>query len=59
MIYIGFNYAVEYRVEKPYVIIMAILLIFTNLGERKRGEMSAYSVFNKGTYKILGDMDVD
>ena len=57
--YVGFRYAVYYGVEKPYVIVGAIILILNNLGERKKGEMSAYSVFNKGNYKVLGDMDVD
>lgn len=57
--YVGFRYAVYYGVEKPYVIIGVITLILNNLGERKKGEMSAYSVFNKGNYKVLGDMDVD
>lgn len=30
-----------------------------NLGKRKPGEMSAYSVFNKGFKKAAGSMDAD
>jgi hypothetical protein len=31
------------------------LLIFLNLGEREKGSLSAYSVFNKGGERLLGE----
>ncbi len=34
------------HLEKIYVIVTGIYLIFSNLGKRKNGELSAYSVFN-------------
>jgi hypothetical protein len=34
--------------------ISAIVFIFLNLGERKQGEMSAYSVFNRDQYRLPG-----
>ena len=39
---------------QPALIISIIILIFTNLGKRKEGTLSAYSVFNKGTQRLLG-----
>lgn len=32
-------------------------LIFRNLGTRKQGDMSAYSIFNKGFKKPAGSFD--
>lgn len=37
-----------------FFILSIFALIFLNLGERRKGEMSAYSVFNKGFMKLLG-----
>ena len=36
--------------------ITIIALIFLNLGQRKPGELSAYSVFNPNNERILGSM---
>ena len=36
-----------------------ICLIFLNLGKRKPGELSAYSVFNPNQERILGTMTVN
>ena len=35
------------------------ILIFANLGQRKPGTLSAYSVFNKNNEKLLGTFDLD
>lgn len=45
----------------PLVLIMtALAIIFTvGLGERAEGEMSAYSVFNRGFQKLMGSVDVE
>ena len=40
--------------EKIYFILSCFYFIFTNLGKRKEGELSAYSVFNKGFKKLPG-----
>uniref|UniRef100_A0A7S2WSL2 SAYSvFN domain-containing protein n=1 Tax=Mucochytrium quahogii TaxID=96639 RepID=A0A7S2WSL2_9STRA len=37
-----------------FVFLTLFYLIFTNLGERKDGSLSAYSVFNKGFKKLPG-----
>ena len=37
-----------------YVVVSAISFIFLNLGERKAGEASAYSVYNRQGRGILG-----
>lgn len=42
-----------------WVVFSLIALIFMNLGERKKGEYSAYSVFNKGFRSILGTMTAE
>ena len=39
-----------------YFMITIIVLIFLNLGERKPGKLSAYSVFNPNQERILGSM---
>jgi hypothetical protein len=39
------------------MIVSGFIFIFCNLGTRQAGSMSAYSIFNKGGYKILGDAD--
>jgi hypothetical protein len=42
-----------------WIIISLFLVVFLNLGERKEGELSAYSVFNKGFQRILGTIDIE
>lgn len=42
-----------------FVIVTGIVLIFRNLGKRKPGDVSAYSVFNKNFQKPAGSMDAD
>ena len=39
-----------------YFMISCFILIFSNLGDRQIGEMSAYSVFNMGYERLLGEM---
>lgn len=38
----------------PFCMVSAIALIFLNLGERREGELSAYSVFNRDQYRLPG-----
>ena len=41
------------------LIITALTIIFTvGLGEKGEGEISAYSVFNRGFQKLMGSVDV-
>lgn len=42
-----------------YIILSMFLAIFLNLGSRKAGEMSAYSVFNDGFQQLLGTMTAE
>lgn len=39
-----------------YFIFSIFVLMFTNLGKRKKGEMSAYSVFNKNQKALPGSL---
>jgi len=49
---------ISYLVEFAQVFVMAsiLALILVNLGERKEGELSAYSIFNKGFQTLLGQL---
>jgi len=40
-----------------WIILSLMLSMFFNLGTRKAGELSAYSVFNKDFKKLLGTLD--
>jgi len=40
-----------------YICVSLIALILLNLGKRKKGELSAYSVFNEGGKRLPGTMD--
>lgn len=42
-----------------WILLSMIASIFMNLGTRKKGEMSAYSVFNKGFRELLGTLNAD
>lgn len=42
-----------------WVVMTAIALIFLNLGERDPSEQSAYSVFNKGQWRMPGTLTAD
>ena len=48
-----------YYLQNIFFILSGIYFIFANLGKRKPGELSAYSVFNKDFKKIAGTMDAD
>ena len=42
-----------------WILLSMFASIFLNLGKRKRGEMSAYSVFNDGFKQLLGTMNAE
>lgn len=42
-----------------WVVLTGIALIFLNLGERDPTELSAYSVFNKGQWRMPGSLTAD
>ena len=42
-----------------YFLITIAVLIFTNLGKRRPGSLSAYSVFNPNNQRILGTLTVE
>jgi hypothetical protein len=48
-----------YNLQNLFVIVSGLVLIFTNLGKRRRGDPSAYSVFNEGFLRAAGTMDAD
>eukprot|EP01026_Neomeris_dumetosa_P056663 TRINITY_DN5189_c0_g1_i1.p2 TRINITY_DN5189_c0_g1~~TRINITY_DN5189_c0_g1_i1.p2 ORF type:complete len:217 (-),score=21.63 TRINITY_DN5189_c0_g1_i1:368-1018(-) len=47
----------KYDLGPIYVIAWILALIFMNLGKRKPGEMSAYSVFNEGFQELPGQFN--
>jgi len=51
-------YSVPIEFAAAFVSVSLILFIFMNLGgKRKKGELSAYSVFNKGFHQLPGTLD--
>lgn len=48
-----------YEIAKIYIMLSGFVLIFTNLGKRAPGTLSAYSIFNKNNEKILGTFDIN
>ena len=43
----------------PQIIITGFVVIFTNLGRRKDGEVSAYSLFNEDFRELPGTFNSD
>jgi hypothetical protein len=56
VLWFGFSY---WEFGVVFVILSLFGFIFSNMGERKDGELSAYSVFNQGFKKLLGDKSVE
>lgn len=56
MIWAGFLY---FDFGSLWIIVSMIGGIFLNLGERKSGDMSAYSVFNAGFKQLLGTLNAE
>eukprot|EP01024_Parvocaulis_polyphysoides_P028919 TRINITY_DN2609_c0_g1_i4.p4 TRINITY_DN2609_c0_g1~~TRINITY_DN2609_c0_g1_i4.p4 ORF type:complete len:218 (+),score=25.28 TRINITY_DN2609_c0_g1_i4:112-765(+) len=54
---LGGPIAHKYDLGPIYVIGWILLIIFRNLGKRKPGEMSAYSVFNEGFRELPGQFN--
>ncbi len=42
-----------------YILAIILLAMLTNLGRRRDGEASAYSVFNEGVARLPGQLDAD
>ncbi|KAJ1639462.1 hypothetical protein T492DRAFT_937135 [Pavlovales sp. CCMP2436] len=40
----------------PYILLSMFVLVFSNLGQRRAGELSAYNVFNEGHQELLGQL---
>lgn len=60
LVWFALLYASTYvNLHALFVIATGIFLVFTNLGKRKTGDVSAYSVFNKNFQKPAGAMDAD
>ena len=55
------SFYVAYFIEflTVWIILSLTFLLFTNLGDRKEGELSAYSVFNKGFRNLLGSLTAE
>jgi hypothetical protein len=57
--FLGLYLFIRVQFAAVYCILSMIGLIFINLGTRAQGEMSAYSVFNKGFRRMLGTLTAD
>jgi hypothetical protein len=55
----GFVWAAYVEFEKVFVIITLFGVIYMNLGEKRDGEISAYSVFNFGFKRLLGTLTAE
>ncbi len=42
-----------------FVLTWMVWVIFSNLGSRREGELSAYSIFNAGVARLPGQLDAD
>ncbi|KAG2489953.1 hypothetical protein HYH03_011583 [Edaphochlamys debaryana] len=42
-----------------FILLSCIAAIFANLGQRRAGEMSAYSIFNRGVRRLPGQLDAE
>jgi hypothetical protein len=52
---VGYVVCIWMRIGSLYFMLSIFLWIFLNLGKKQRGEASAYSVFNQGYERILGE----
>ena len=55
----GARLASAYELGPVYVVSTIFLAIFFNLGQRREGEWSAYSIFNAGTRRLPGQMTAE
>ena len=53
----GLYASTMYSFHTLYFIFSGFYLMFTNLGKREEGSLSAYSVFNKNFERLHGTMD--
>lgn len=56
---VGFRIAVLHGWGAVYVLVSILLLIFLNLGKRREGELSAYSIFNDGFRRLPGQLTAE
>lgn len=56
---IGWMIAIHFQHGLLYFIISLLTFMMTNLGERKEGELSAYSVFNRNFERLPGTLDAE
>lgn len=52
-------YNLDPGLSAVYLLIAMIVAIYINLGTKKEGEASAYSVFNPGVQRLPGQLDAD
>lgn len=58
----GYWTFLQWEFGSLYIMISILVAMFMNLGERKKGELSTYSVFNKGFRNLPGQLrgeDID
>ncbi|GBF99362.1 hypothetical protein Rsub_12166 [Raphidocelis subcapitata] len=53
----GARVASSFGLGPLYLMAAIVVTVFANLGERRPGEQSAYSVFNRGVARLPGELD--
>ena len=56
---VGLYLSIVYDFMQLYFIMVLFILMMSSLGKRKKGELSAYSVFNMNQQRLLGTLTVD
>ena len=56
---LGARLAADYELGPIYIISTIFALMLLNLGQRKEGDWSAYSLFNPGMRRLPGQMTAE
>ncbi len=54
-----FVLAYWFKFDKVFLTISILLFVWSNLGERRHGQFSAYNVFNRNFQRLLGDTSAE
>lgn len=52
-------YNIDPGFSAVYLLLVMMAFIFVNLGNKREGEASAYSIFNPGVQRLPGQLDAD
>lgn len=52
-------YNIDPGLSAVYLLLAIIVFIYVNLGQKREGDASAYSIFNPGVQRLPGQLDAD